>query len=296
MSSLRIKDRWLDSSVTKSSVVMSGCHLDSSLGENPYGRLDISEIQSQFSVRDSDNFEITIYKDYDLTQRIAVLEAGAILTAQNIVPGALQDLTITPSNYLIQAVNDITISFTTEHTLTENAGNLVELPYGMQIPDRSSPIEVQLKDGSIVYAQIVKDNTIQIPNVVPSGMTYPGGTQITYTIKNIKNQNSAKDAGSFIVITQEFVDGVYYAVDEQLSQTSFTATPGNINAVGDIVISDPTNSAKDVIYNLRFTMDHDLPPASYVRISIPPEVTLTPSTVLSTGSCKVYFCSSVTQT
>jgi len=61
---------------------------------------------------------------------------------------------------VIQAVNDITISFTTEHALTENAGNLVELPYGLQIPDRSSTIEVQLKDGSIVYARIVKDNTI----------------------------------------------------------------------------------------------------------------------------------------
>lgn len=97
-----------------------------------------------------------------------------------------------------------------------------------------------------------------------------------------------------MVTTQDFVDGVYYSVDEQLSSTSFTATPGKINPVGEIEISDPTNAAKDVMYNLKFTMDHDLPPASYVRISIPPEVTLTPSTVLSTGSCKLYFCSSVT--
>ena len=73
-----------DGSIPKSSVVFRGCWEESSLGENPYGRIDISEIQTQKNVKDSDNFELTIYKDKELTQVIAVLADGAILPASRV--------------------------------------------------------------------------------------------------------------------------------------------------------------------------------------------------------------------
>lgn len=73
-----------DGSIPKSSVVFRGCWEESSLGENPYGRIDISEIQTQKNVKDSDNFELTIYKDRELTQVIAVLADGAILPASRV--------------------------------------------------------------------------------------------------------------------------------------------------------------------------------------------------------------------
>lgn len=150
-------------------------------------------------------------------------------------------------------------------------------------------------DGTVVEAKILEENVLLIPNVVPASATYNAGTKISYTLKGIKNQMSAKDAGSFTVKTLDLVKGAYYLVDEQTASTSFTASTGKINPVGEITMSDPTNSAKNVEYSFKFTMDHDLPPSSYIRIQLPPEVTLTPSSVLSKGSCKVHFCSDVTK-
>lgn len=52
-----------DPSLAKSYVLMPGCNDETSIARTPFGRVDIKEIQTQTSVKDSGTFEIQIYKD-----------------------------------------------------------------------------------------------------------------------------------------------------------------------------------------------------------------------------------------
>lgn len=93
--------RTADGSIPKSSVVFEGCNVESSLGKTPFGRIDLTEIKTQNAVKDSGTFEITIYKDKELTKVIAVLEDGNRLTAANVEPGHLSDMQIFPTDYRV---------------------------------------------------------------------------------------------------------------------------------------------------------------------------------------------------
>lgn len=75
-SSIHISDlgviyRTTDGKIPKSSVVFEGCNVDSALGKTPFGRIDITSIQSQSAMKDSETFEIQIFKDKEMTMLIA---------------------------------------------------------------------------------------------------------------------------------------------------------------------------------------------------------------------------------
>jgi hypothetical protein len=55
---LNIVFRTADGTIPKSSVLFAGCNSESSLGKTPFGRLDITSISTQASLKDSDTFEI----------------------------------------------------------------------------------------------------------------------------------------------------------------------------------------------------------------------------------------------
>jgi hypothetical protein len=74
------------------------------------------------------------------------------------------------------------------------------------------------------------------------------------------------DAGIFTITTLNNYKGKLYNVDSSNSDGSFIATPGSITAVGLPKISDPTNSAKPVIYTLTFTSQDSLPDTGYLRV------------------------------
>jgi hypothetical protein len=106
------------------------------------------------------------------------------------------------------------------------------LPFSLSIPNVQSnitnTIQVQLAGGALKNATVI-DGKITIPNIVSSsGTILPAGSTINLIIKGVKNQNSAKDAGDFTVITQNLYEGKYYIVDQQTSSNSFVATTGNI--------------------------------------------------------------------
>lgn len=78
------------------SVKFFGCNQDASLGATPFGRAIISEITTQKAIKDSDSFGLSIYKDEDCTQLIAVLETGVIVSAASLSPGFLYDMELRP--------------------------------------------------------------------------------------------------------------------------------------------------------------------------------------------------------
>lgn len=78
-----------DGTIPKSSVLLHGCNYEPALGKTPFGRLDISSISTQSAMKDSDIFEIEIYKDREMTKLIAVLADGVYISGGSLEPGNL---------------------------------------------------------------------------------------------------------------------------------------------------------------------------------------------------------------
>lgn len=98
-----------------------------------------------------------------------------------------------------------------------------------------------------------------------------------------------------MITTYNKFDGQQYIVDQSVSDTSFIALTGKIDAVGGIEVDNPTNAALDAVYTMTFTLEDAIPKSGYVQIQLPEGVTLEKSTTLSTGSCRDFTCWEVTQ-
>ena len=79
-------------------MLFHGCNYEPALGKTPFGRLDISSVETQHAIRDSDQFELEIYKDKELTKLIAVLAPGVIISTDELQPGTLSDVSILPED------------------------------------------------------------------------------------------------------------------------------------------------------------------------------------------------------
>jgi len=135
------------------------------------------------------------------------MEEGVFLAAENLTPGILTNMKISPADFRVQVVTDLMVSFTTQHELVAGAGLLIRLPFGLSIPDGVTELEVILSDGSSTTAAVLPGNEIRIPNMVASGATLDAGETAILKVKGVKNQNSAKDAGGFVFTTLAFLDG-----------------------------------------------------------------------------------------
>lgn len=56
------------------------------------------------------------------------------------------------------------------------------------------------------------------------------------------------------------------------AQTSFVATPGSIDAIGQIEMSSTKNYEDGVVYTFKFQVNGMVPPSGKVIIKIPEEV------------------------
>jgi hypothetical protein len=65
----------------KVSISFMGCQDKSRMGTAPSGRLSIDDIRTQAMLKDSDTFELFIYKDKEMTKLMAQLEYGVSLLA-----------------------------------------------------------------------------------------------------------------------------------------------------------------------------------------------------------------------
>jgi hypothetical protein len=59
--------------------MFDGCKSVSGLGVEPFGSLQIANISTPMSMKDTDSFEIYIYKDFEKTKLISSLADGLIL-------------------------------------------------------------------------------------------------------------------------------------------------------------------------------------------------------------------------
>ena len=194
-----------------------------------------------------------------------------------------------PTDTRIQVETKLKLSFITANILKEKAGVKVRLPYDLTIPEGTLTLPVEY-DGRTITAT-VDDHEVMIPELIPAGETLAGGSLMFIKIGGVKNQNSVKDAGDFVVETMDNYSGKYYTVDKGTSKTSFIANSGKIiSTTPQIDIDNPTNSAKDVTYTLNFKMEDAIPKSGYIRVKFPDTVRLVPPTTRSQGSCRTYNC------
>lgn len=108
-------------------------------------------------------------------------------------------------------------------------------------------------------ATIIESNSLEILDfVLHSDRVAP--YQFWFALQDIENQLSAKDAGGLTITTYyKAPDSKYYLVDTQTSTDSFLATPGLIDAAGDITIDNPTNYADNVTYSFNFATPGKIP-------------------------------------
>jgi len=48
-------------------LIFTGCFAEENLGEDPSGSMFVREISTQKALKDSDQFDLSIYKDFDAT-------------------------------------------------------------------------------------------------------------------------------------------------------------------------------------------------------------------------------------
>lgn len=76
---------------------------------------------------------------------------------------------ISPSDYRVQRVTDLTVSFTTSHALNGEANVILRLPTGLSVKDGASTLTVTMSDASTQTATVLPGNEIRIPNLVAAG-------------------------------------------------------------------------------------------------------------------------------
>ena len=135
--------------IPKSSVFFNGCNFEPALGREPFGRLDFSYISTQAQLKDSDTFEIKIFKDEAKTMLIAELEDGVVVKAGAIQPGTITGMSITPENFIVQKTTSLTFKFTVTNFLPENSAVTIRLPTGIVAPIEGTILtDVSSPDGS----------------------------------------------------------------------------------------------------------------------------------------------------
>jgi hypothetical protein len=124
----------------------------------------------------------------------------------------------------------------------------ITFPENMTLPSVGSQVNIAPNNGSInSRVGIVRPgNVLEIVNVFgeTQNTSVGAGHVVDIYIQGTINQPAASDAGAFEITTwtnycDENGDCNFYLVDQGESSTSFTATPGSIQATIPVAVSDP---------------------------------------------------------
>lgn len=126
---------------------------------------------TQKAKKDSQTFELTIYKDKEMTKKIAVLADGNLLSANQVNPGNLTDVTIKPADWRVQRNTTITVTFTISHNLTSNARVMIRLPSGLLTPKAGSFVAIRSPNNSTTATEglVLPGNMVRIDRFLEEG-------------------------------------------------------------------------------------------------------------------------------
>lgn len=110
--------------------------------------------------KDSDPFDIEIYKDELLTQLIVKMSAGVRILENNISPGPLTSVTLIPGTTQVQKETIQTVAFTTSHKLEKDSMIEIRFPAGLVLPTLDSSVTVQ---------KITDEGSVPLEGVITKG-------------------------------------------------------------------------------------------------------------------------------
>jgi len=173
----------------------------------------------------------------------------------------------------------------------------VYMPPGITLKEPGSTVDIEPIGDSIEAntGTVFPGNIIEIRDVWGPDSTIDSDLRkapytIDFIIKGSTNPSSARDAGPLKIITYTNIDGKYYEVDEGETVDSFVPGPGDVRATSPVTVSNPITYNKDSTWTLKFTTSNTVPTGGYVKVELPPQVTLSPSTTISGGSCRKWSC------
>jgi hypothetical protein len=171
------------------------------------------------------------------------------------------------------------------------------MPAGIQLKEPGSTVEIEPIGDSIeaTTGTVFPGNIIEIRDVFgPDDLIDEDLRRAPYTIdfavKGGTNPSSARDAGPLKIVTYTNIDGKFYIVDEGETVDSFVPGPGVIKATSPITVSNPITYNRDSTWTLKFTTTNPVPIGGFAKVELPPQVTLSPSTTISGGSCRKWSC------
>jgi len=157
------------------SIRVNGCNQVSSVGRSPSGSLMIDSISTPLAMKDSGLFTVSVYKDEDLKMKIAEIVTGVYIPAQNLSPGSIGQITMTPLESNVQKTTTHTITFVNEHILDATGRVVITLPTTLALPEVGSTMEVIPLYGSIsaTSAEVIEGNKLKIEGIF-AGMAERG--------------------------------------------------------------------------------------------------------------------------
>lgn len=167
----------------------------------------------------------------------------------------------------------------------------------MTLKEPGSTLEVQPVGDSInaKSATVFPNNVIEIRDVWGTSsevdnVVHKSPYKCDFLIVGSWNPTSAQDAGPLKIITYTQIDGKYYVVDEGETVDSFIPGPGDIRATAPVTVSNPITWNKDSTWTLKFTCTNTVPKGGFIKVMLPAQVTLTPATAISGGTCSKWTC------
>lgn len=149
------------------SIRVNGCNQVSSVGRSPSGSLMIDSISTPLAMKDSGLFTVSVYKDEELKMKIAEIVTGVYIPAQNLSPGSITEIKMTPLDSNVQKTTTHTITFVNEHILDATGRIVITLPTTLVLPEVGSTMEVKPLAGSIsaTSAEVIEGNKLRIDGI-----------------------------------------------------------------------------------------------------------------------------------
>jgi hypothetical protein len=124
------------------------------LGPSPQGRLEISHIRTPRAQRDTGGFSFEVYQDLAYSKKIAQVLPQYVLKGTELDPGTITIDYVRPVERGVQLFTDITIAFTTEHTMYSPAFITLEFPSSIKLPNTGETVKIVAQGGTKAYFKV----------------------------------------------------------------------------------------------------------------------------------------------
>ena len=104
---------------------------------------------------------------------IAHVQPLYVIAGDDLAPGTIAIEYVRPAEYGVQLVTDITISFTTQHTMYTPGSIAIEFPASIALPTTGSPVQIK-PQGDTRNHFLTATGTVQTGNIIKIDNVFGG--------------------------------------------------------------------------------------------------------------------------